>query len=123
MNWKKGTYFGALLWILIFFEVSILMFGFNLDGEDLFYSILHYISVAIFATFVSLLYFKSGRIKRDVREGLMLGIYFAIIGIVLDAIITVPLFIKDYSFFLDAGLLIGYLETVVFAGIVGHFRN
>lgn len=123
MNWKKGLYFGALLWILIFFEVCILMFGFNLGEDDLAYYIAHYILVAILSIFVSLLYFKGKRIRRNAVEGLTLGVYFVIIGIILDAIITVPLFVKDYSFFLNAGLLVGYLETIVFAGIIGYLRD
>jgi|SRR3989338_2964530 len=123
MNWNRGFYFGVLLWVLIFFEVSILMFGFNLGADDVAYYILHYIFVAIFVILASLFYFRGHRIKRDIREGLLLGVYFAVIGIVLDAIITVPLFVKDYSFFLDAGLLAGYLEIIVISGIVGCVRE
>ena len=46
-----------------------------------------------------------------------------VVFLILDAVITVPLFVKDYSFFADIGMLIGYLETVVLAAIVGAIKK
>ena len=61
MNLKRVILFGALLWILIFFEVSILMFGFNLK-EGLSFYVIHYIMLIILTAMVSMFYFKKQKV-------------------------------------------------------------
>ena len=122
MNWKRAILFGALIWVLIFFEVSILMFGLKMQS-GLNYYLLHYISVGIIVLIVAFLYFK-GKVKGGFKEGLLVGVIFAITGIVLDSIITIPLFMNfDYSFFLDIYLLIGILEGVIITTIIGSVKK
>lgn len=122
MKWGRIIGFGALLWILIFFEVSILMFAFGLSG--MIYSIVHYILSAILALIVALFYFR-GLNKKDTGfvNGLLLGLYFVIVGIILDAIITVPLFVKDYTFFLNWNLLISYFIGIIVVTLVSITRK
>lgn len=78
------------------------MFGFNIEEKQLIYTI-HYIVAIILISLCALLYSK--REKKGALEGLYLGIIFIITGSILDAIITVPLFVKTYTFFLDPYLL------------------
>lgn len=113
---------GALLWVLIFFEVSILMFGLKLQAGQTYY-IIHYIASGIIALIAAFIYFR-GKVKGGFKEGLLVGIIFAITGIILDSIITIPLFNNfDYSFFLDAYLLFGILEGIIIITIVGMFKK
>lgn len=119
---KRAVLFGAILWVVIFFEVSILMFGFNLTAGTTYY-IIHYVLLILLAGIVSALYFNSKTTKKGFAEGLKAGILFAITGIILDAIITIPLFIKDYSFFLNIYLWIGIIEGIFIAGIVGEIKR
>jgi len=122
MRLKRALLCGALLWVLIFFEVSILMFGFKIVGGGLYYTI-HYIMLIILASLSALIYFR-GRVDRGLGQGLLVGLVMVLTGIVLDAIITVPLFTKNYAaFFKDIYLLIGMVETVIVAGVVGMFRR
>src|SRR3989344_2384779 len=110
MRLKRALLCGALLWVLIFFEVSILMFGFKIVGGGLYYTI-HYIMLIILASLSALIYFR-GRVDRGLGQGLLVGLVMVLTGIVLDAIITVPLFTKNYAaFFKDIYLLIGLVET------------
>lgn len=118
MNWTRTIITGIILWIIIFFEVSILMFGFKLDGAA--YNITHYIVLAVILIVVGLVYFKGEDVKTGVVEGLLVGFIFVAIGIILDAIITVPLFTYDYSFFLNPYLWIGYLEIILILAIIGE---
>ncbi len=121
MKIKKAILYGALAWVLIFFEVSILMFGLKLTPSSEYYYITHIPLVAIIISFCSLLYFR--KTKVDTWEGFKLGITFIIIGIILDAIITVPLFVKDYNFFLKTELLISYVIGVLITTIIGSIRK
>lgn len=114
MNITRAVLAGAIVWVLIFFEVSILMFGLNLTAGAMYYSI-HYILSIFFVTLAAWFYFKDQKTKLVVKEGFMLGIVMIITGVVLDAVITVPLFIKTYSFFLNPGLFAGYVLALVVA--------
>jgi hypothetical protein len=139
MKLKKAVGLGAILWVLIFFEVSILMFGFSLKSGDNSYYVIHFILTALFVIVLSLIYFKGKEVKtkkvRDKKakksnksyvglyEGLLLGLVFVGTGIILDAIITVPLFVKTYNFFADTALILGYLLTIVLCIIVGWVKG
>lgn len=115
MNIKRAILLGGLLWVLVFFEISILMFGFNLTEEVLF--IIHYVLLIPLVLVASTLYFKN--LKKSAREGFTTGTIFILTGLILDAIITVPLFVKDYSFFLDLKLLISLIEIIAITTIFG----
>ena len=97
------------------------MFGFGLE-EGASYYIPHYILAVILVAIVTTLYFRKE--KADFKKGIKVGLIFAITGILLDAIITVPLFVKDYSLmFGDTGLWIGILLGVITAGVVGAVKK
>ena len=119
-NWKRGIWVGALLWVLIFFEVSILMFGFSI--QDTMSSIAHQISIIFLVLFCSWVYFK-GKVEREWNDGLVLGLVFVVTGFILDALITVPLFVKSYSFFASGLLWAGYLEGIVLTVLYSMFER
>jgi hypothetical protein len=123
MRLLRAILSAAILWVLIFFEVSILMFGLKLEQNSSLYYILHYILLFILTLLSSLFYFTGKKIKTDVVEGISLGVVFVITRIILDALLTVPLFIQDYNFFLDFYLWMGYLETIIVAGIAGAIKK
>ena len=123
MDLKRGIIFGIVLWVAIFLEVIFLMQGFNLENGDWAYHITHYILVAIFVIIASIYYFRGRRVMRDIKEGFKAGILFVIIGIILDALIRIPFFVKSLSFFFDAGIWMGYLEIIVITCIIGAIRD
>lgn len=120
LNLKRGILTGTLSWVLIFFEVSILMFGFGLTTGPLYYT-LHYILSAIIVAISALIYFKNE--EASLLKGLSLGVLFVIVGVILDSIITVPLFVKDYNFFLDIYLIAGLIEGIIVTSIVGFIKR
>lgn len=120
MKILKPVLYGALLWGLIFFEVSILMFGLGLKGIP--YYIIHYILAIILVAIITILYFRKE--KAGFKKGIIAGIIFSITGVVLDSVITVPLFVKDYSLmFGDIGLWIGIFLGIITAGVVGAIKK
>jgi hypothetical protein len=122
MKIKRAVLCGALLWVLIFFEVCILMFGLKLQPERTYY-IIHYILSGIIAFIAAFIYFGKG-IKKGFKEGLLVGIIFAITGIILDSIITIPLFNNfDYSFLLNIYLWFGIIEGIIIVTIVGSLKK
>lgn len=123
MNWKRAFIGAIVLWALIFFEVSILMYGLNLSPPSIEYYVIHFIALAIFIILITVSYFHSKRIKLGFKEGLEVGLVFVITGIILDSLITVPLFVKNYGFLLRGDILAGIVETVAIAGIVGWFMR
>jgi hypothetical protein len=122
MNWMRAIGYGALLWVLIFFEVSIMMFGLGLQ-TGLTYYIIHYIFLIIFVGIFSSIYFNGKHARAGFWQGLGVGIVFTIVGIILDFLITIQLFVKNYSFFSDAWLWVGYALGILIAGIVGSIKK
>ncbi len=122
MKFWRAVLTGALIWVLVFFEVSILMFGFKLNPPSSLYYIIHYVAFVIFVILASLIYFRKA--KAGVGEGLILGITFILVGIVLDSIITIPLFMNlDYSFLIGEEMLVGYVISLIICAIVGALKK
>ena len=122
MNLKRAIGFGALAWIVIFFEVSILMFGFGLKNDVTYYTI-HYVLSAIILWVVGALYFRGKSTRKGALEGLKAGLVFLVTGIIIDAIITVPLFVKSYSFFANPLMWVSYLIGVLVVVIIGWIKK
>lgn len=120
-NWKSATGYGVLLWLLIFVEVSVLMFTPALKDKELTQNILHMIILPVLVLFCAWMYFKN--VKVSAKEGFLLGVYFLIIGTVLDLLITIPLFVKTFDFYKDILLWLGFLETIVVCTLVGYFKK
>jgi hypothetical protein len=87
------------------------------------YNYVHYVLVIFILGFCGIFYFNKKGIRKGFGEGIAVGIVFAIVGIVLDAIITVPLFTKSYSFFSDPYLWVGIVEGIVIVGVVGALKK
>lgn len=118
MNIIRAIWTGAIVWALIFFEVSILMFGFKLQPSVLYY-VIHYILIAVFAFIFAYIYFNAKKVKANILQGLLLGLTWMVVGIILDTLITVLLFTKTFAFFLDPMLWLGYLIVIAIATIKG----
>jgi len=113
---------GALLWILIFVEISVTMLGLRLSNVATY--IIHYFLMVPMALFCAWLYYKS----KDKVNGFLLGLFMVAVGIILDMIITVPLFIipaggSYVSYFSEFYLILGLIEGVVLVGIYDLARR
>lgn len=107
-NMKLATAIGAILWILIFMAATVLMFGVpQIDAE---LALLFVNPILILG--VAYPYFKS--LKFSARTAVLAGAYWTVIGIALDLLITIPLFVKDFGFFLRPLLWTGYAEAIIF---------
>ncbi len=116
MDFKRAIWTGAISWVLVFFEVSVLMFGFGITNTDV--SIVHYILFPITILIPALIYFNKPKIKTGAKQGLYLCLIFFAVSLVLDSIITIPLFVKDYAFLLNPYHLIGLAESLIVTIIV-----
>ncbi|MBI4453694.1 hypothetical protein HY636_03545 [Candidatus Woesearchaeota archaeon] len=120
-NWKSATSYGVLLWLLIFVEVSVLMFMPALTGKELTQNILHMIILPVLVLFCAWMYFKNT--PASAKDGFLLGVYFLVIGTVLDLLITIPLFVKTFDFYKEIWLWLGFLEVIVVCTLVGYFKK
>lgn len=121
-NYKKATLGGILLWVFIFVVWSIIIFlpPFK-DGANLMWQfVVHYVVLILLVWIVAAMYLK--KVKASAKEGLLYGIYLLIIGSILDAIVTVPLFIDgDYfGYFGNWQMWIGYVELLVLSTVFGR---
>lgn len=82
MNWKKGIWYGVLVWIIMFVVISILV-GFKVSFDSTFMNLvvtlISAIAVLVLAGYVA---------PKSIRQALSYGILWAVIGIILDFIIS-----------------------------------
>jgi hypothetical protein len=124
MNFNKALVLGIILWILIFFEVSIMMFWLKIiEGNPIYYS-LHFIFLSFFVIFLSSYYFRFKYTVRGWNEGLLLGLIFFLVSLILDSIVTIPLFMnRDYSFLMKTDVILGEIWTIVLCAIIGWINK
>lgn len=122
MKTLRAIVLGILLWIFIFVEISITMIGLKLNETTIW--IIHFILLIPFAILCAWLYYKS----KDRLNGFALGLIFLIIGIILDMIITVPMFIMPQggnyaTYFTNIYMIVGFIELVVVVGLYGLLKK
>lgn len=117
-NWKTATMWAIISWVLIFVAISVIMFTPALIGNSVAQNALELLILPVIAYFSAYMALKDE--KPRASDGFALGIYFVIIGTVLDLLITVPLFTKSYDFFMSWMLWAGYAEGIIFCTIAGY---
>lgn len=120
MKVLRAILLGILLWVLIFVEISVFMIGLGLTG--VIKHIIHYAFLIIFTALGAAIYYKT----KDKLNGFVLGIFWLLVGNVLDLTITIPMFTaKNYEtlaaaysgFYSDIYLWLGFLMVIIVAGI------
>ena len=94
MNYKRALGFGVLLWAIIFVVISVIMFLPWFKGHDMRIQVAWWVLAVPAVLLWAKAYFKQD--SPTVKKGLTLGLIALVVGIILDTIITVPLFVKDY---------------------------
>lgn len=122
MKWLRGVGLGILFWIIIFVEISVTMIGLKFDSATTY--IIHYILMIPLGILIAWIYYKSG----DKINGFLLGLFMVLVGIILDMIVTVPLFIIPaggtyITYFSELFLIAGLIESVVIVGIYDLVRK
>lgn len=122
MKWLRALSIGALAWLVIFVEVSITMISLKLSNVTVYF--IHYLLLIPISIFLAWFYYQS----KDKTNGFLLGIALLISGIVLDLVITVPLFIIPqgggfYDYFTSSWTTIGFVEMIVIVGLYDLFRR
>jgi len=122
MNFKNATLWAVLSWIFIFVEVTILMFVPFIASRLWLYYGLYYVISALLVGYCAYSYFKIEN-KSSLIKGLVLGLWFILIGSILDLAITIPLFVKSFTFYYQPSLWIGFGIGILVCGIVGMHLN
>lgn len=122
MKWVRGLLVAVLIWVLIFIEISIAMIGLKLSSNSTW--IVHYIFLIPIVFFCTGLYYR----KKDKTKGFFLGLYFLVIGIMLDILVTVPMFIipqggNYITYFSNLYMLAGFVESVVLVTVYDIIRR
>jgi hypothetical protein len=114
MNWKRALGYGLALWAVPF-AVSFVLFGVRESNRPLFESLITVLGVAL-AIIGTLYYFRDNRTP-DLRQGVVLGLAWAAMSIVIDLPIFLAVFrmtLPDYA----ADIALTYLAfPAVAAGI------
>lgn len=118
MNIKRAIGFGIMFWVLAFVVISILMFSPWFKDGEMRQNITWWILEIPITLLLAKWYFK--KVTPTAKNGLVLGVLGLITGSILDAAITVPLFVKSYSLFFGNWLMyVGYgivLLLCIYAG-------
>lgn len=123
MRLIRAAVFGVLLWLLIFFEVSSLLFGFGIgDGSDL-YFLTHFVFLVLFILVCTLGYFWVPRMRGGLVHGLLVGVIFIIVMVLLDLFITINFFVKDFGFFSRGDVIVGQLLVLLLCGLIGWTKK
>jgi amino acid transporter len=116
LNLGRATILGILLWVLIFVELSVLMFS---GLSNLIQKIIHFALLLVFALICGKIYFNKKN-EDGWKEGFLLGVWMIIIGSVLDLLITIPFFVKSYeTFYFQWSLWLGFVEVIILTTISG----
>lgn len=120
MNFKNATLWAMLAWIFIFIEVSILMFTPFIASKLWLYYLLYYLISILLVGYCAYSYFKIEK-KSSFKSGLIVGLWFVLIGSILDLVITIPFFVKSFSFYSQSSLWIGFGIGILTCGIIGSY--
>lgn len=105
---------GLITWTLIFVLWSVMIFTPVLKDMEILQYLIHYAVLIPIVMLGASYYYKS----MDKMNGFVLGLTMLVVGMILDAIITVPLFTKPQGvgyaeFFINPLMLIGFVEFIV----------
>lgn len=118
MNYKRALVTGIMLWVIIFAVISILMFLPPLVDNKIMQFGIYWLLLIPIVLSLCKWYFKMD--APNLKKGFVLGVVILGVSVLLDIIITVPLFVKSYSvFFGDWMMYVGYFEILllsIFAG-------
>src|SRR3989344_5628045 len=109
MSLKRSVLYGILFWAILFALASVLIFAIGLPSEGMAFNVSIIIISLIVVALVSNKQFK----KEKRPNGLMTGIVYALVSIILDAVITVPLFVKDYLMLFNWYYLISIILGII----------
>lgn len=121
MKYLRAVLLGAMVWALIFVEWSIMVFTPGLKDIGNWQWAIHFVVLAAFVIFAAWIYNKG----KEKLHGLSFGVIMLITSIVLDAVISIPLFIlpqgTSYAeFFLNPWMLVSY---VIFLALAWYFGS
>lgn len=92
-------------------------FAFNQAGY-----IVHMIAIVLIAALLARLYYKET--SPEFIDALQVAVLMAVIGVILDVIITVPIFIDRYTaFFADPTYWIGMTLTIFTFSLSGSYKS
>jgi len=122
MRWKVSVLLGILLYVLIFVEISVLMFVPALQNKPAMQTIIHLIILPFLVLICGYIYFRGK--KGTLKEGLLFGIALLAVGTILDWIITIPLFIMPkgqafFDFYKTWSIWAGFAEVLALSAISG----
>ena len=119
MKYTRAILTGVLLWAFVFVVMSILMFAPGLKDQVFFQYLIMWVLLIPVTLFVAKWYFHVD--EPTSKKGFLLGILVLITGTVLDAIISVPVFVKSYTvFYSNTYLYIGMLEILLLMTYAGY---
>lgn len=122
MRYKRAIQYGIMLWVLIFFIFSLILFLPFLRGRDLVQHIIFWVTLIPIVSFLAKWYFKAE--EPTWRRGLALGVVAILVATVFDLSFIHFFFPGTYQDFLRAfygnwKLYVGLVEVVFLCVLSG----
>jgi len=119
MKYTRAVLFGVFLWAFVFVASSILMFAPGIKDQTFFQYLILWVLFIPFVLFIAKWYFHMD--SPTAKKGFVLGVIALLVSLVLDCIVTVPLFVKAYSvYFSNNYLYIGMFEVLLLTTYAGY---
>jgi len=114
---------GAMIWLLIFITFTIMSFIPVVKNSEIQQNLILYVVLIPIVIFGAKFYYKSG----DKTNGFIIGGIMAVIGLILDALITVPFVIMPHngsyvSFFINPLLWITTIEFILIVFLFWKYK-
>ncbi len=117
MNWVKAIGYGIVLFAVMFLLGSLAMFGLKLSGNAM------GITMLILSIIVLWLLSQQYGIK-SLNNGLLVGLVWLVIDVVLENIVIVQMFNKGVvGAFYSWSVLTGYLLVLLIPGVYGYLKK
>ncbi len=124
MNKKRALLFGIMAWVFTFVIISILIFTPWVKESDLRVQVIWWILEIPLVLLLAKWYFRED--PPTTKKGFFLGLIGLLTGVVLDLIITIPLFISQQSdkpfadFYGDWKMWVGFGIFVLLTTYAGY---
>ncbi len=122
LRWKSALAHGGLLWMLSFILVGLLLTIPSLQTLSVLQDSIYLVILAFISSFCAHLYFSNRRGRP--YEGIILGFVFALVVLALDMIVTVPVYVGNFSeYFMDPQEWLSFLLIFLTCFLMGNSSN
>jgi Na+(H+)/acetate symporter ActP len=119
----RAIVFGVFLWLLMFFLLSSLKFVFKINYPSSIYFLVYFAFFLLFTILCILGYFWVPKMKGGFVHGLVTGLIFLVLIVILHLVVVVPFVAESMFFIYRVDTLVSFLFIILISILVGLAKN